>query len=320
MDRGQVLATLEPVNNVRGFVTDSFAAVKRDGVMFLNGDEFGGAMPLTFQSQKALFSMAGLRRPTVERLTDTTATHVVNELLNRQPQLFVSDGQFITDILPPQEITPLKPSQICEMLEDIIPEHNYHRVLLHGNDVHIQSIGAERVPDVDVVKNSLIQAGVTTRFSPLGISLPQVQSFVVRLVCTNGMTGTEVLTSYQATEHENFEDWFNESVTDAYHSVGALVSKWDALVDEGIDPKDRVLVLSALMKEAKMPMAAREAVHARALEEPPVNAYDMLQLMSWASSHVLEQPRHILRTQDLATRFTNEETHVRLCPTCNHVR
>jgi hypothetical protein len=325
MERNQVMAQLEPLTRIGTITTDRFESIvagNHGEQVLVRGGEFGGiGMPLTFDARKKLFSLAGLRRPTVEKLSPSTASRVLTELTTEQPQLFIHDDTMVIDIRPPQELRPVSITQVADILEETIGEHDFHRVLTYGSDVHIESIGRDMVPDVvgTKEKNSLVQAGVVTKFSPVGFSLPQVQSFVVRLVCTNGMVGTEVLETYQAEDMNNFGSWYSTSISDAYDSVGSLVHKWQLLAEEGISAKDRMLMLTALLRDAKMPAKAREAVHAQALENPPQTSYDVLQLMTWATSHVLENPRHIFRAQNVATRFVNEEAHIRLCPTCDRV-
>ena len=80
------------------------------------------------------------------------------------------------------------------------------------------------------------------------------------------------------------------------------------------------MILTALLKEAGFAKQTVEAVRARALEEVPGTMYDMLQLVTWGSSHVERDAVRVIRAQRAAGRFHAAETHDRMCPTCRRTR
>ncbi|MBU1067638.1 hypothetical protein KKE60_07605, partial [Patescibacteria group bacterium] len=85
-------------------------------------------------------------------------------------------------------------------------------------------------------------------------------------------------------------------------------------------PEDRNLVLESLLKRAGIRGADADVVRANALTHPPENAYDMMQLVTWASTHHLMNPRAIMRAQQAAAVFSDETEHQRVCPTCHKQR
>ena len=76
-------------------------------------------------------------------------------------------------------------------------------------------------------------------------------------------------------------------------------------------------MLEALLKEARITGENAEAVRARAIEEPPTNNYDLVNLVTWASSHVIREPQRIQRTLGTAASFTAEQEHARICSVCH---
>ena len=89
---------------------------------------------------------------------------------------------------------------------------------------------------------------------------------------------------------------------------------------ERIAPEDRASVLEAMLRSAGITGVNAEAVRAHALEEPPETAYDAHNLITWAATHILTEPRRILRARAAMATFTSETEHRRVCPVCRRTR
>jgi hypothetical protein len=175
-------------------------------------------------------------------------------------------------------------------------------------------------------------------FSPLNIHIPSVQAYALRLECTNGMTsminfgefsgggggghshGDNGGNSRGNESGGDFWNWFRVSVKKAYGSLDKVVATWRKLVDEKIDPKDRAAIMAAMLKQAHLKGEVAEGIRAMALENPPENSWDILNYMTYASSHLLESPKEIVTTMNAAADYAAAETHQRICPVCKKAR
>lgn len=272
-------------------------------------------------SVKPVLSFAGISTAVAEKLRPSTLGLVLTELMvdRKHCALLVRNNQ-VADIAPYGKFHPVNPERVLTIVEKAIPEADFHRVLNMPNHVtRFEVVGVEERP---VVKGDMVRAGVMVNFSPIGIVMPSVQSFVMRLACTNGATSTQVLREFGGGggEGDDIWHWFRQSIRSAYKSIDPIVDGWKVLRDRKISPEDRAALLEALIKDAKLPLEAAMAVRNRALQEVPQNEYDMLNLITWASSHLLEDPREIDRAQRAAADFASAEAHRRVCPTCNRAR
>jgi hypothetical protein len=207
-------------------------------------------------------------------------------------------------------------------VEKIIPGIEYNNVdILPERVISLEIIGEKQDT---VTKGDLVRAGVKAVFSPFGTIAPFVQSYAVRLACTNGMTSNSVLTEYTATgggggEGDNIWQFFRQSVRSAYRSFDKVMVGYRKLYNENIAPADRASMLEHLLRQAAIKGESAEAVRALAIEHPPQNAWDMSNLITHASSHLLGPvPRQ--RAQQVNADFSGEDSHAKTCPLCHHNR
>jgi len=76
-------------------------------------------------------------------------------------------------------------------------------------------------------------------------------------------------------------------------------------------------MLAAVLKKAQITGEIADAVMAMAVEHPPRNAWDMHNLITYASSHLLTTPRQVERAQETAASFADETGHAKSCPLCH---
>jgi len=79
-------------------------------------------------------------------------------------------------------------------------------------------------------------------------------------------------------------------------------------------------MLEAMLRDARITGEDADAIRARAIEEPPRNTYDLVNLLTWASSHVVREPARIRRIQNTVAAFSNESEHKQVCPICHRAR
>ena len=325
MDRTEVLERIEPVLDTQVRRVDhnprTRVAITPDAVIFRPG---GGArtLEMTENGVRGMARYAGIPEGMGKNLRPDTFGRVATELLERKQRyiLVVKDGR-VVDFAKPGEYHPLNPERVLRSIETAIPGVDYHRVLvMPENSVSLEVIGDRRQP---VRRGDLIQAGANIAFSPIGTIAPLVRSYVLQLSCTNGATHNTIIREFHfggGGEGDDIWQWFRRSVRDAYQAMDRIVARYRQMTEDEIRPEDRALVLTAMLKEAGIVGAAAETVRAWAIENPPQTAYDVVNLITRASSHLLEAPHEVRRAQLAAATFTDEEQHHRICPTCRRER
>jgi hypothetical protein len=89
------------------------------------------------------------------------------------------------------------------------------------------------------------------------------------------------------------------------------------MTGERIPAEQRAGVLEQLLREAGITGKDAEAVRAQAIQNPPHNSYDMMNLITWASSHILQEPIRIHRALRAGASFSDESEHASVCPLCH---
>jgi hypothetical protein len=153
-------------------------------------------------------------------------------------------------------------------------------------------------------------------FSPVNTIKPLVQSYVLRLACTNGATSKTVLAEFTGGEGDDVWQWFRQSVRAAYQSLGAVINRYREMIQERIPADQRAAMLEELLRQAGITGKEAEAVRAQAIQDPPRNTYDMMNLITWASSHIIQSPERIQRALKASATFTSESQHATICPLC----
>ena len=323
MDRTQVLERMAPILNTQVRRVEhnprTRVAVTPDAVTFRPGG--GRTLEVTENGVRRMASFIGLSESIAKNLHPDTFGRAATDLLEvRQRYILVLKEDRVVDFARPGDYHPLNPERVLRTVEAVIPGVDYHRVLvLPENTVSLEIIGDRRQP---VRPGDLVQAGASIDFSPIGTIDPIVRSYVLQLVCTNGSRHNTVLRDFHfgGGDGDNIWQWFRRSVRDAYQALDRIVSKYRSMIDSRIPPEDRAAMLAAMLKEARITGAAADTVRAWAIETPPETAYDMVNLITRASSHLLERPQEIMRAQLAAATFTDEDTHRRICPTCRRER
>ncbi len=284
----------------------------------------GGGQRYLEMSNEGVKSMAGfvgLPWNLAARLRPETFGTVATELLGRKHRysLMLKDGA-VTAVAKPTELHSLNPTRVLTAIERGIKGVEYHRALILENFVvSLEIVGERREP---VVSGDLIQAGARIAFSPLGTIDPIVQGYALRCICTNGMTNNTILREFQyggggGGEGDDVWHWFRKSSRAAYNSLTIMVARYREMRQEGIPADQRATMLEAMLKEAKISGDDAVAIRAMALENPPQTSYDLMNLISHASSHLLEEPKQVRIAQDAVADYTSENEHARVCPVCH---
>jgi hypothetical protein len=320
MQKAEVMEHLKPLTGVTVRTIEhqpkTRVVVMPDQVILRPGSG-GHLVPLQDSGVKALANFVGMPQTMGKEISPELFGRVTTEILARRGRysILLSEGKVI-DFAKPSHTHNLPPERIVDTIEQTIPGADFGRVTITtGYSATIEVIGEKREP---VTRGDLVRAGAMVKFSPIGTIRPMIQSFVMRLVCTNGAIDSQVLREYTGGEGDDIWQWFRASIKSAYGSLGDIVNRYREMMKDRISAEQRALVLEDLLKRAKISGEVADAVRARALQEPPRNAYEMMNLITWVSTHLLKEPARIQQARSVAADFVSEENHHTYCPVCRH--
>lgn len=334
MNRVEVLEAIEPMARVRGEVVEpgpNTRIVCGGEYMGLRRGKGTRLQHFTPTGRQSFLKHLGLSQKVADRLSPGTLQTATTELVQRYPAftILVEDGR-IADVLGVAQFRPVAPERALVAIERGAGELEYTRVLPYqgGQGVEIEAMGFSEAeihrardwygerPRV----NDIVRGGLMARFSPGGYIEPSVAAHVVRLVCTNGLTHTEIWEQSTGGGEGGGDiwGWFRTSARQAIQSLAPIAERYRALAEQEIDPFERAEVLEGLIQEAGIRGEVRDAILAQAIEQPPETEWDMLNLITWATTHAMEDTSRIRRAQQAATRFADvQERRSHVCPTCN---
>lgn len=274
-------------------------------------------LEVTREAVDGLMKLTGLTPNLARKISPTTFASVATEALTGC-ELLLRDDQ-VVDFSPMGHQHYIDPRRVFDTLEKAIPKADFHRILtLPDHTIRIETIGAE---EKTVTRGDLMKAGALIQFSPVGIENPMVQAFVLRLVCTNGLTTNDILRqfTFQRGSDGNIWPWLRRSTIAAYRALDSIVDRFKNMQKERIPATERATMLAMMLRGAHITGRAAEAIQAEALAHPPETTYDIVNLMGWASSHVVRDAKVIVSTQESIARFAAETRHRELCPACHRI-
>ena len=321
MDRTAVLEKLEPISHVATRPVEHTAQTRvlvEPGQVVIRPGGGGHLVPISEDGVKAMTNFVGLPRGVSQQLSPDLFGRVATELLSRKERynLLLDNGQ-VTNFGDYRGIRNLPVDRVLSAIEHGIPHCDYHEVNVLGNhSAMLQVVGAK---EAAVRRGDLVRAGALVQFSPINTIQPVVQSYVLRLMCTNGVSTKTVLAEFTGGHGEGDDvwQWFRQSVRAAGQALGAIVNRYQQMIKERIPADQRASMLEALLRQAGITGRDAEVVRAQAIEQPPRNTYELLNLVTWASSHIISEPKNIQRALNATATFTDETEHASVCPLCH---
>lgn len=323
MTRTQVL---ERIPNLTGFQLRTFGAEptalldKDGGLQGIRCDRGTRAVDVTPEAAEALFRQIYLKEPLSKKLTPKTKGLVLNEALADTPlALMVKDHQGI-DIVPARSIRLLQPERVTQTLERAIDGAEFcHVSELSGHVLHLEIMGHQ---EMAVARGDLVRAGVSIDFPVIGGRDLQVRSYVQRLICTNGAITNDFMGDYSYRDHSGDDGgevlhWIRLKARAAYRALNKVVTRWIELTHQEVPAGERAEVLEHWIREAKMPPDVAEEIRAQALNAPPANQYDMMNLITWGTSHVDMEPNRRRRSLHYLAALQEHTVSGRVCPRCH---
>jgi len=320
LNRTEVLEKLEPITRLttrQVTHTPRTRVLVQPGQVVLRAGSGGALVPLSENGVKALTNFVGMPAKLCQELSPALFGRVATELLSKKERYnLLIDNAEVQNFGEYRGIRNLPVERVLSTIEKAIPRCDYHRVhILSSYAAMVEIVGTRQEA---VRRGDLVQAGAMLSFSPINTIRPVVQSYVLRLVCTNGLTSKTVLAEYGGGggEGDDVWQWFRQAVRAAYQSIGDIVDRYKQMVRERIPADQRAGVLEELLRRAGITGKEAEAVRAQAIQEPPRNAYDMMNLITWASSHIVRSPESVQRALNAGATFTSESQHASICPLC----
>lgn len=321
MNRTAVLEKLEPICHTTARQIEHNPKTRvlvEPGQVTIRPGNGGHLIPVGEDGVKALANFVGLPHNVCQRLSPDLYGRVTTELLARKERynVLLENGEVRT-FSDFRGITNLPVERVLSAVEQGMPNCDYHRVDVFDDcSTALEIVG---ITQETVRRGDLVRAGALVKFSPINTIRPLVQSFVLRLACTNGATSRTVLAEFTGGggEGDNVWQWFRQSVRAAYQSIGGIVERYRAMLEERIPPEQRAGVLEELLRRAGITGKDAEAVRALAIQQAPRNSYEMMNLLTYASSHIIEHPERRQRALTATASFADESEHTTICPLCH---
>ncbi len=331
MDRNAVLEKLQPYEDIRprevtatarvevADTPSGFAFKPTRGARLIDIGEAG--LP-------ALYKRTGIPNTLANRVSNETVAKLATEVLTTQGEhsVLVNNGEAV-DFADSSKYRRIPADRMLANIERGIPADGsveYTRLLhLPNQTVQLEVVGPA---ELAVARGDIIRPGVNVRFSSTGLTAPEISPHNLRLICTNGLTSYGMGQSYSFTGGEgegngngngNLWNWVRRTVRDTYRQVP--IDRFREMEQTPVSDEERVQMVEALIRRQRLNSSAAAAVRARALQFPPQNIWEVFNLGTWASSHLIPdtEPRQVIRAQVAASDFVTEDTHSRVCPTCN---
>ena len=306
--------SLRPVNGMN-------LRLDQHGSIFTDSDDTSYA--LTQDARKGLLKHIGLTDKLANELAAANPV-LASDVATTMYQTRHADGVFAMQGETPISFARrgtfnvLPVDDVLEGIEEAIgPDVQFNRAMQGRNlVVQLEVVGTH---SADVAVGDTIQSGVVIRFNPLGFTNPQVAPYGLRLVCTNGMTAR---TEYGGGDlplvgcKDNPVTWIIEQCRSAYENFNCAVDDWREMREHSLHPDTKVATLARALYNAGIKGRQAAVVMDEAAKGPLETEYDILNWITWASSHILENPNTVMHAQDSAVDFTKLATTKGKCLAC----
>lgn len=300
---------------------------EEDGIeMALRPSSGAKVIELSPEAVEILPSFAGYPKDFYKELPPELLGKVITTLLEGKEEytLLLGRDRRVHDFST-KPVQVIAPHKVLGVVEKILGKEDvrYPRcALMSRNTVLLEAIGIQETP---VVAGDLVRAGVQIVFNPLGLGVaPRVEAYALRMWCTNGATSSTAFREFEfgrGGEGDDIWQWFRKSIRAGVRAFDKVIGEYRNLASQNIAPEHRAEILQGLINRAGL-KRIETAIHAHvlALPEPPRTAYDLFNVMTYATTHMVREPEQILKARQATADFAAEPTHSRYCPVCNRQR
>lgn len=281
------------------------------------------SIPLSVDGSKNLIALVGMSAKMRTDLSGGTFLKASSELLAKRGRFTVltKDGVGV-DVMGGKHHYAVEPDRALRTMEQV-GLVDFHRVYTRNDrSVVIQTLG-DRIEPVTKAKGDRVQAGASLIMSPIGTVVPSVQSFSMVIACTNGMTMEEVDETFSfadgggSNNPNGFWDWLRRNLRKAQDSIGIQTQHFREMQAHRIGPNERAAALEGMIRQSHLPDDLGEAVRARALAHPPTNAWELMNLITWGTTHATSDYDVVRKSQKAMSQFAHNVAVHKVCPLCS---
>ena len=221
----------------------------------------------------------------------------------------------------------LSPAAVLGSFEDgLILGHGIHSDLIELQEpiidldhvVLAEVAPTEYVPDLGD-SDEKVKGGVYLSFSPICKEAFHLTTYVLRLICSNGMTSPEV--AFKWHRHHNADDpseWLVAASTEAAKAVQKVTGKF-------FHTRDHVMaghladILNSVCEHFHVQAAVKEMIMARLLNEGGNTLFDLVNAITYVGSNVPEVAGNAKLREKLMMVAGALTEQPEFCPACNRL-
>lgn len=208
------------------------------------------------------------------------------------------------------------PSTILSIVEDVLGDDvSYDKVSF---DVDFCHVGVTSPRTSFGEGDEMMNGGLSVAFSPDGKYPMTMSSYLLKMICTNGLVAPMNTFKWRRNSNENVESWLAQA---AAMAVEAVASEANRLLDMKNFVMDGHVgdVLDSLFQTYRVPVDIRDMVTDRVLNTGATTMYDLVDAFTYIVSNDIElgdDPRARHRMMMAAGEMT---AHPQACPACHRV-
>ena len=184
-------------------------------------------------------------------------------------------------------------------------------------DINVVSSDGDKL---QVGQGDMFNSGVHIQNHPYGVSRPQVDGYLLRLVCLNGAIGMDEVFRAPTIIGEDPKNWLRASITKARKTTTQLFESIKALSNREIEGNVQDL-LEGLYVELALPSKVQDLINRRVGREGAESMYDIFNHFTHVASNVGVVRRDPILRNRLMRASSHYASHVaEVCNNCNRPR
>lgn len=206
---------------------------------------------------------------------------------------------------------PVDAERAIDIILDSLPaDPNISRFYATKDRVDLYLTSDERVA---VKPGDLVSKGVLARFSPFGISRPEVSTYMTVLACTNGMLRDSSSTKFAMSRDNDPYAWLKNVVPVAYNAFDREIESFKVAAETRLNGHTSSLLRHSIRSLTK---TAQNAILAYAVDEKPETLWDLMNIITYYASHRIDNPDLIATMMEAGGGMLD---HAEFCSECKRV-
>jgi hypothetical protein len=186
-------------------------------------------------------------------------------------------------------------------------------------------IGVDGLTNINVVseenelkieKGDLFNSGVHIQNHPFGVVRPEIDGYLLRLVCLNGAIGTDEVFRAPMTMGEDPKQWLHSSIKKARYTTSKLFSHIKELKGKAITGNTQDL-LDGLYIELDIPNRVQDLINSRVHKHGADSMYDIFNHLTYVASNIGAVRREPILRNRLMRASSHFASHIgEVCQNC----